>query len=277
MNVTSATSAAATQSPTPTTAAPPDSLDYNAFLTLLIAQMKNQDPTKPTDPSQFVAQLASFSGVEQAIKTNSKLDTLMTSLALTQAEGFIGRTMASADGSVPGTVGIRIVSGGAVAILDNGREVPARRRRHGEHDMNQADALDIVQSALWTVIVASGPAVAAACRYRLRHLAGLPARQLAHGRREIGVRAARIPRRALQPLSRRAVLRRVGSENCTQHDVGWRVDCHGRCPQFASLSALCRGNLAGGLCCPTHQWSGFDIRYPPSRGLTRRMSNPKLH
>ncbi len=125
MNVTSATSAATTQSPTPTTAAPPDSLDYNSFLTLLIAQMKNQDPTKPTDPSQFVAQLASFSSVEQAIKTNSKLDTMMTSLALSQAEGLIGRTLTSSDGSVTGAVaGIHIVSGGAVAILENGKEVP---------------------------------------------------------------------------------------------------------------------------------------------------------
>lgn len=97
----------------------------NTFLQLLIAQMKNQDPTKPTDPSQFISQLASFSGVEQAIKTNNKLDTLMTSLALTQAEGFIGRTVASADGSVQGTVaGIRVISGGAVAILDNGQELP---------------------------------------------------------------------------------------------------------------------------------------------------------
>src|SRR5947199_10068157 len=108
-----------------TGAAGPDSLDYDAFLQLLIAQMKNQDPTKPTDPSQFISQLASFSGVEQAIKTNNKLDTMMTSLALSQAEGFIGRTVASADGSVQGTVaGIRVISGGAVAILDNGQELP---------------------------------------------------------------------------------------------------------------------------------------------------------
>jgi flagellar basal-body rod modification protein FlgD len=129
MNVTSATSTATATSAqsTDTTAdlSSTDSLDYNSFLTLLIAQMKNQDPTKPTDPSQFISQLASFSGVEQAIKTNNKLDTLMTSLALTQAEGFIGRTVASADGSVQGTVaGIRVISGGAVAILDNGQELP---------------------------------------------------------------------------------------------------------------------------------------------------------
>ena len=58
--------------------------------------MKNQDPTKPTDPAQFVAQLASFSSVEQAIKTNSKLDSLMTSMALSQAEGIIGRTVVRA-------------------------------------------------------------------------------------------------------------------------------------------------------------------------------------
>ncbi len=126
--VVTPTSAVTTQSATTsrsTAAGPPDSLDYDAFLKLIIAQMKNQVPTKPTDPSQFVAQLASFSSVEQAIKTNNKLDTMMTSLALSQAEGFIGRTVASADGSVQGTVaGIRIVSGGAVAILEGGTELP---------------------------------------------------------------------------------------------------------------------------------------------------------
>src|SRR5688500_11615264 len=100
------------------------SLDYDAFLRLLIAQMKNQDPTKPTDPAQFVAQLASFSNVEQGIKMNNKLDTLMTSMDLSQAEGIIGRTVASEDGSVVGTVaGIRIISGGAVALLQDGREL----------------------------------------------------------------------------------------------------------------------------------------------------------
>jgi len=128
MNVTSATSTATATSAqsTDTTAdlSSTDSLDYNSFLTLLIAQMKNQDPTKPTDPSQFVAQLASFSSVEQAIKTNSKLDSMMTSLALSQSEGLIGRTITSSDGMVSGAVaGVRVVSGGAVAILDSGQHI----------------------------------------------------------------------------------------------------------------------------------------------------------
>ena len=129
MAVTPTSSATTPTQPAATTtnvvAGPGDSLDYDAFLRLLIAQMKNQDPTKPTDPSQFVAQLASFSSVEQAIKTNNKLDTLMTTMALSQGEGLIGRTVVSADGTIAGTVaGIKVISGGAVALLEDGRQLP---------------------------------------------------------------------------------------------------------------------------------------------------------
>jgi flagellar basal-body rod modification protein FlgD len=102
----------------------PSTLDYSAFLRLLIAEMKNQDPTKPMDSAQFVAQLASFSGVEQAVKTNAKLDAMMGAFALTQAEGFIGRTIVSSDGTVAGKVmSVRVASDGAVAFLDNGQSV----------------------------------------------------------------------------------------------------------------------------------------------------------
>lgn len=101
------------------------SVDYNGFLRLLIAQMKNQDPTKPMDSAQFMAQLASFSNVEQGIKMNQKLDSMMTSLALSQVDGIVGRTIISADGNIAGTVmALHVVSGGAVALLEDGREVP---------------------------------------------------------------------------------------------------------------------------------------------------------
>lgn len=51
--------------------------DFNTFLTLLTAQMRNQDPLKPMESTEFVAQLASFSSVEQQIETNSKLTELL--------------------------------------------------------------------------------------------------------------------------------------------------------------------------------------------------------
>lgn len=118
----SSTAAQQQQSTTSTSGAA--SLNYDAFLKLLTAQMKYQDPTKPMDSTQFVAQLASFSNVEQSIKMNSKLDAMITSIALTQADGLIGKTVTSADGSVAGKVAaVTIVSDGAVAVLEDGRTV----------------------------------------------------------------------------------------------------------------------------------------------------------
>jgi len=99
-------------------------LDGTAFLKLLIAQLKNQDPTKPVDPTQYVAQLAQFSSVEQAVRTNTLIDGLITTTAISQAEGMIGRTVSSADGSVVGKVAaVHILSDGSMAILDDGREI----------------------------------------------------------------------------------------------------------------------------------------------------------
>ncbi len=112
------------QQQTNTTGTSASNLDYDSFLKLLTAQMKFQDPTKPMDSTQFVAQLASFSNVEQSIKMNSKLDALITSAALTQADGLIGKTVTSADGTVTGKVAaVRIFSDGAVAVLEDGRNM----------------------------------------------------------------------------------------------------------------------------------------------------------
>ncbi len=51
--------------------------DFETFLALLTTQLQNQDPTKPLDSTEFVAQLASFSAVEQQINTNTKLEELI--------------------------------------------------------------------------------------------------------------------------------------------------------------------------------------------------------
>ncbi len=61
--------------------------DFDTFLKLLTAQLRNQDPTSPIDSTQFVEQLASFSAVEQQIETNKRLETLAENLAVSGLEG----------------------------------------------------------------------------------------------------------------------------------------------------------------------------------------------
>jgi flagellar basal-body rod modification protein FlgD len=99
-------------------------VDYNAFLRLLIAQMRNQDPTKPMDSAQYLGQLASFSAVEQGVQTNAKLDDLMKNSMLSQADAIIGRTLASADGATSGRVAsVTLTKSGVVATLEGGAQL----------------------------------------------------------------------------------------------------------------------------------------------------------
>lgn len=102
-------------------------IDYNGFLQLLIAQMRNQDPTNPTDSTQYMSQLAQLSTVEQAVQTNAKLDSLLSSSAIQQAEGLIGRTATFTDDKGQSTSSkikeVSIITGGAVATLENGVKV----------------------------------------------------------------------------------------------------------------------------------------------------------
>lgn len=108
-----------------TTSTSKTAVDYQSFLKLLIAEMKNQDPTKPMDSTQYVAQLATFSQVEQSVQTNTKLDQIMQSSALSQADAIIGRTITSADGLTTGTVAsVTLASSGLIAVLQDGTQVP---------------------------------------------------------------------------------------------------------------------------------------------------------
>ena len=98
------------------------SLNYDSFLKLLIAQMKNQDPTSPMDAGQQMSQLASFSQVEQTIKTNKNLESLLQRTSLQEANSVIGRTVTSEDGKITGVVKeVTLYNDGIVATLDSGK------------------------------------------------------------------------------------------------------------------------------------------------------------
>ncbi len=125
MTVTSATNTTANSSTSQTSSsstATSNTLNYNEFLQLLVAQLQNQDPTNPSDPTAFVSQLASFSAVEQQVNTNSKLDALLTQTELSQAGSVIGLTVTSADGSVSGQIAsVQLTSSGVTATLVSGQ------------------------------------------------------------------------------------------------------------------------------------------------------------
>ncbi|OPX88933.1 flagellar hook capping FlgD N-terminal domain-containing protein [Pelotomaculum sp. PtaB.Bin117] len=65
-------------------------LDKNAFLQLLVTQLKNQDPSSPQDSSQFVAQMAQFSMLEQLTNLNDEITKLKLSQDMSQASALIG-------------------------------------------------------------------------------------------------------------------------------------------------------------------------------------------
>ncbi|WP_422030093.1 flagellar hook capping FlgD N-terminal domain-containing protein [Roseovarius sp.] len=67
--------------------------DFETFLMMLTAQMKHQDPLNPVDSTQFATQLATFSSVEQQVRTNELLTALgaqMGALSVSQLSGWVG-------------------------------------------------------------------------------------------------------------------------------------------------------------------------------------------
>lgn len=73
------------------------------FLTLLVAQLEHQDPLEPQDNTEFIAQLAQFSSLEQQTDTNEKLDELISaqgSSEQTAAFSLLGQEVISASDSI---------------------------------------------------------------------------------------------------------------------------------------------------------------------------------
>lgn len=72
------------------------SADMNTFLKLLTTQLKYQDPLDPMDTAEFTNQLVQYSGVEQSIQTNEKLESLLSLNVANlgaQAVSYIGKTV----------------------------------------------------------------------------------------------------------------------------------------------------------------------------------------
>jgi flagellar basal-body rod modification protein FlgD len=80
--------------PGPATPAAAVPNDFNTFLKMLTVQMQNQDPLDPIDSADYAVQLATFSGVEQQVKTNELLGALSGQFALSglaEMAGWVGK------------------------------------------------------------------------------------------------------------------------------------------------------------------------------------------
>jgi flagellar basal-body rod modification protein FlgD len=100
------------------------SLNYDSFLKLLLQQLKSQDPTSPVDQKETLAQLASFSNVEQTIKLNQKLDTMLDQQRIGQASSVIGKHIKSLVADEEGIVqSVEILQGKMFALLESGAKL----------------------------------------------------------------------------------------------------------------------------------------------------------
>ncbi|NQV27267.1 MAG: hypothetical protein HQ518_23205 [Rhodopirellula sp.] len=112
-----------------------NSLTANDFLTLLIAQLKNQDPTEPTKNAEILNQLATMQGLTSNLELSDTLKQVASSLAKSDADfgqklsvgaSYIGQTVTLDDSSV-GIVDRAFLSGGETFVGINGTDFPISR------------------------------------------------------------------------------------------------------------------------------------------------------
>jgi flagellar basal-body rod modification protein FlgD len=80
--------------------------EFNSFIQLLTAQIRNQDPLAPLDSTQFVEQLATFSALEQQVRSNQSLEAIalmMSDMTTLVAGQWLGQTVSFESSWIPFT------------------------------------------------------------------------------------------------------------------------------------------------------------------------------
>jgi len=102
-------------------------MDKEAFLKLLVAQMSNQDPLEPMDNKDMVLQLAQFSSIEGTNNLNNNFTSFMNTNNLTVASSMIGKTVVYSDATtgydVMGNVSKVNVNGSKIGLVVDGKEI----------------------------------------------------------------------------------------------------------------------------------------------------------
>lgn len=95
-----------------------NSMGIEDFMKILLTQLTYQDPLKPMDNKEFMAQMAQFTTLEQTQQLNDKIATLITNQAALQSVGLIGKTVdvTTDSGPVTGTVVSLSLAGTAPSV-----------------------------------------------------------------------------------------------------------------------------------------------------------------
>tara|TARA_B100001778_G_scaffold189377_1_gene155949 strand:- start:350 stop:790 length:441 start_codon:yes stop_codon:yes gene_type:complete len=116
--------------------APPDNLErlpaktmgQTEFLSLLVTQMRNQDPLKPVSDTEFIAQMAQFTSLEQTKEMGADLQQLRQSYNLTQGTALMGKPVKVATGEKENQVftngivtDLKVNKDGDVSVILNGQ------------------------------------------------------------------------------------------------------------------------------------------------------------
>ena len=126
--------------------------NFQTFLTLLTTQLQNQNPLDPLDTNQFTQQLVQFAGVEQQLKTNDQLTTLVSlqqTAQSTQALGFVGKTAvvdgstaALTNGSATWDIGVATNSNVSISITNSAGQTVYSNNYSVQAGQNQKFAWD---------------------------------------------------------------------------------------------------------------------------------------
>ncbi len=95
--------------------------NFDAFLTLLTSQLRNQSPLDPLDANQFTQQLVQFSSVEQQLKTNDYLAQMARNIAESAGGGASGKLNAASAASL---IGVQVSASTSTQRLSDGPNGP---------------------------------------------------------------------------------------------------------------------------------------------------------
>ena len=126
--------------------------NFQTFLTLLTTQLQNQNPLDPLDTNQFTQQLVQFASVEQQLKTNDQLTTLVSlqqTAQSTQALTFVGKTAvvdgsttALANGAATWNIGVPTNSNVSISITNSTGQTVFSNQYAVQAGQNQTFAWD---------------------------------------------------------------------------------------------------------------------------------------